>query len=116
MAKTQMSDGKGGFIEIEATPFAVKQTIKDKKRQDEIHQQAQAEAQWKRIDAATKRFNAMEKAYGTENGLSEEEMFAAKYLDLLNWQHFFPKELGGPPRTIQICTVVQEWFLEQLKG
>ncbi len=113
MPKIELPDGKGGFLKVEAERRDG-QTIKDPERQQAIHAKEQQNAFWKRVGQAATRFNAMEKAYGTEAALTEEEMFAAKYLDLLNWQHWFPKELGGPAHATDICKTVQAWFLEQL--
>ena len=114
MAKIRMPDGKGGYVTVEATEHAG-QTIGDPQRQQKAYAEAYAKAFWERVDTASKRFNELEKVVATEAHLTEEEFLAAKYLDLLNWQRFFPKELGGQDQFATICETVQTWFTEQLK-
>lgn len=115
MPKIKIPDGSGGFLTVDATRMDG-QAIKDPIKQQAEFEQAQEKAFWERVGTAAERFNELEKAVGTEMGLTEEEMVAAKYLDLLNWQQFFPKKLGGPRQFAAICTTVQHWFTRQLEG
>lgn len=113
MKDISVPNGKGGYVVVSAEEKPGQQ-IKDPSRQQEKFEEDTAEYFWNRVGKAATRFNDLEKAVGTEMGLTEEEMVTAKYLDLLNWQHFYPENLGGPARFAQLCLSAQEWFNKQL--
>lgn len=105
----QVRDETGKYIEVEQDKFYHEEA--DAAKQQQIINQEKDKAKWDRIAAACDRFDTLQKATGTEMALSEEEMVAAMYLSLLNWQHFYPAELGGKARFAAICQEVQAWFL-----
>lgn len=74
-----------------------------------IHEEA-VKASEERIGAAAEAFNKFHKAYATDFNLREEELIAAMYLEVLNWQEFYPDELGGKERFKEICDQTWKWF------
>ena len=125
--KIRISNGKNGYVEVaapEVDKTYAEQVVQEKalmprdetqrQKQQEGYDQKAEEYFWQAVAAGAERFNELEKLAGTEMSLSEEMMVAAKYLDLLNWEHYFPKELGGRDKVAQICQAVQSWFNEQV--
>lgn len=104
----QVRDGEGGYVEVEAGKYYHEKA--DAKKQQEVIDQEKSIARWDRIAAACDRFDTLQKAVGTEMALSEEEMVAAMYLSLVNWEYFYPPELGGKDRFKVVCREVQAWF------
>jgi hypothetical protein len=104
----QVRDDKGGYVEVEQNKYYNPKA--DAKRQQELIHQAQEVARWDRVGTACERFDTLQKVTGKEMALSEEEMVAAMYLSLLNWQYFYPEELGGMARFQEVCAEVQTWF------
>jgi len=112
MPKVKIPNGRGGYTEIEAKVQPGETA--DEQKQTKRFKEQQATDFWSRVSKAAEKFNQLEKALGTEMSLTEDEMVAAKYLDLLNWQHFFPQAQGGPAHVEELCRAVQDWFKHQL--
>lgn len=102
----QVPDGAGGF----KTVMADTHPGKTFDGQDKRFFEKQEELAWERIGRAAEAFNAFHKAYGTDHGLSQEELIAAAYLENLNLREFYPTDLGGASAYDEHCKKVWAWF------
>lgn len=114
MKEIEIPDGSGGYKKVMAEERPG-QTAKNQPQQERFAQE-QEKAAWERIGYAAEAFNRYHKAYGTDSGLSQEELVAAAYLENLNLREFYPPELGGPEGYDKICKEVWEWFEKNKRG
>jgi len=112
--KTQMPDGKGGWVEVDALKF------EGQKQDPEKAQQAMADAQKKdffiRVGRCTEALNKYLKMYARDHGLEIEEVIAAVYLENCNNRYYFPEDKGGKEGFDAVTQEVWNYFKEAVQN
>lgn len=104
-----LPDGNGNWTKVEA------EKVPGSKQDPEKAAHAMAKAQeadfFNRVGTCTEALNKFIKLYGSDHGLTIEELSAAVYLENCNNRHFFPT---GVEKFDRICQDVWTWFQENV--